>query len=230
MLRGRFFRWALLLASLWTMGASADEKDSHPLASLSLRPIGPAITSGRISDFAVHPDRKHEYWVATASGNLWKTDNDGITWSALFEGEASFAIGVVTLDPSDPQVVWVGTGENNAQRSVAYGDGVYRSRDGGKSWANMGLKDSGHISQIWVNPDDSDHVLVAAQGPLWNSGGDRGLYESRDGGDSWGPVLTIDADTGINEFVVDPRDSNTIVASSYQRRRHVWVLINGGPG
>ena len=152
MLRGRFCRWALLLASLWTMGASADEKDSHPLASLSLRPIGPAITSGRISDFAVHPDRKHEYWVATASGNLWKTDNNGITWSAMFEGEASFAIGVVTLDPNDPQVLWVGTGENNAQRSVAYGDGVYRSRDGGKSWTNMGLKDSGHISQIWVNP------------------------------------------------------------------------------
>jgi len=230
MLRGRFFRWALLLASLWTMGASADEKDSHPLASLSLRPIGPAITSGRISDFAVHPDRKHEYWVATASGNLWKTDNNGITWSALFEGEASFAIGVVTLDPNDPQVLWVGTGENNAQRSVAYGDGVYRSRDGGKSWTNMGLKDSGHISQIWVNPDDSDHVLVAAQGPLWNSGGDRGLYESRDAGDSWSPILTVDANTGVNEFVVDPRDSNTIVASSYQRRRHVWVLINGGPG
>ncbi|MGI9236263.1 MAG: WD40/YVTN/BNR-like repeat-containing protein, partial [Woeseiaceae bacterium] len=230
MSRGRYFRWAFLLSSLLIVTASAEESDQHPLAGLSLRPIGPAITSGRISDFAFHPERSHEYFAATASGNLWKTENNGITWSPLFDGEASFAIGVVTLDPNNPLVVWVGTGENNAQRSVAYGDGVYRSGDGGKSWENMGLKDSGHISQIWVDADDSDHVLVAAQGPLWNSGGDRGLYETRDGGVSWNAILTIDADTGINEFVVDPRDSNTIVASSYQRRRHVWVLINGGPG
>ncbi|MGB5256508.1 MAG: hypothetical protein WBN44_04580 [Woeseiaceae bacterium] len=223
-------RGVLLLAVFWTLQATAEDADSHPLAGLPLRHIGPAITSGRISDFAFHPERKHEYFAATASGNLWKTENDGITWTPLFEGEASYAIGVVTLDPNDALVVWVGTGENNAQRSVAYGDGIYKSVDGGKSWANMGLKDSGHISQIWVDPDDSDHVLVAAQGPLWNSGGDRGLYETRDGGTTWKAILTVDADTGINEFVVDPRDSNTIVASSYQRRRHVWVLINGGPG
>ncbi|MGI9233961.1 MAG: WD40/YVTN/BNR-like repeat-containing protein [Woeseiaceae bacterium] len=230
MLRSRFYRWVFLLSTLFVINASAEESDTHPLAGLSLRPIGPAITSGRISDFAFHPERSHEYFAATASGNLWKTDNNGITWDPLFDDEASFAIGVVTLDPNDPLVVWVGTGENNAQRSVAYGDGVYRSGDGGKSWKNMGLKDSGHISQIWVDADDSDHVLVAAQGPLWNSGGDRGLFETRDGGGTWDAILTVDADTGINEFVVDPRDSDTIVASSYQRRRHVWVLINGGPG
>lgn len=230
MSQGRFFQWVLMLTSLWIVSASAEEKDTHPLAGLSLRSIGPAITSGRISDFAFHPERKHEYFAATASGNLWKTENNGITWNPLFDGEASYAIGVVTLDPNDPLVVWVGTGENNAQRSVAYGDGVYRSRDGGKSWTNMGLKNSGHISQIWVDPENSDHVLVAAQGPLWSSGGDRGLYETNDGGGSWKAILAIDADTGINEFVVDPRDSMTIVASSYQRRRHVWVLINGGPG
>ncbi len=230
MLRSRFFQWVLLLTSLWIVSASAEEKDAHPLAGLSLRSIGPAITSGRISDFAFHPGRKHEYFAATASGNLWKTENNGITWNPLFDGEASYAIGVVTLDPNDPLVVWVGTGENNAQRSVAYGDGVYKSRDGGKSWTNVGLKNSGHISQIWVDPENSDHVLVAAQGPLWSPGGDRGLYETNDGGSSWNAILTIDTDTGINEFVVDPHDSKTIVASSYQRRRHVWVLINGGPG
>lgn len=220
----------ILCTSILSLSASAQDDDAHPLSGLSLRPIGPAITSGRISDFAFHPERKHEYFAATASGNLWKTHNNGITWTPLFEGEASYAIGVVTLDPNDPQVVWVGSGENNAQRSVAYGDGVYKSQDGGQSWSNVGLKDSGHISQIWIDPDDSNHVLVAAQGPLWNSGGERGLYESKDGGASWQAILTIDDDTGINEFVVDPRDSNTIVASSYQRRRHVWVLINGGPG
>ena len=230
MLRHRLLCAALFCMSFLSFNASAQENDAHPLSGLSLRPIGPAITSGRISDFAFHPERKHEYFAATASGNLWKTNNNGITWVPLFEGEASYAIGVVELDPNDSLVVWVGTGENNAQRSVAYGDGVYRSLDGGKSWTNMGLKDSGHISQIWIDPEDSRHVLVAAQGPLWNSGGDRGLYETRDGGQSWQAILTVDDDTGINEFVVDPRDSNTIVASSYQRRRHVWVLINGGPG
>ena len=167
-------------AALSTAPALAD--DEHPLASLALRPIGPAITSGRISDFAFHPERKHEYYVATASGNLWKTDNNGITWTPLMDDEASYAFGVVEIDPSNPKVVWVGSGENNAQRSVAYGDGVYKSMDGGKSWTNVGLRDSGHISQIWIDPEDSDTVLVAAQGPLWSSGGDRGLYKTTDGG------------------------------------------------
>ena len=219
----------LLLVSV-PVSAAEEGGGDHVFNGLDLRAIGPAITSGRISDFAFHPDRKHEYYVATASGNLWKTENNGITWSPLFENEASFAIGVVTLDPNDPLVVWVGTGENNAQRSVAYGDGVYKSADGGKSWTNMGLKDSGHISQIWVDPDDSNTVLVAAQGPLWSPGGERGLYKSTDGGSSWQPLLSVDENTGVNEFVVDPRNHNNIVASSYQRRRHVWVLINGGPG
>jgi photosystem II stability/assembly factor-like uncharacterized protein len=216
-------------------GNAADNDESsgltdHPFAGLALRPIGPAITSGRISDFAFHPERKQEYYVAVSSGNVFKTTNNGITWDAIFENEGSYATGVVTLDPSDPHTVWVGTGENNSQRSVGYGDGVYKSTDGGKSWTNMGLKESAHISQIWVNPDDSDTVLVAAQGPLWNSGGDRGLYKTTDGGKTWEAILTVDEHTGVNEFVVDPRNFDNIVASTYQRRRHVWVLINGGPG
>ncbi|MDJ0905974.1 MAG: hypothetical protein QNI96_08155 [Woeseiaceae bacterium] len=224
---------ALTFAAATGNAADNDEKSAltdHPFAGLALRPIGPAITSGRISDFAFHPERKQEYYVAVSSGNVFKTTNAGITWEAIFENEGSYATGVVTLDPSDPHTVWVGTGENNAQRSVGYGDGVYKSTDGGKSWTNMGLKDSGHISQIWVDPNDSATVLVAAQGPLWNSGGDRGLYKSTDGGETWDAILTVDEHTGVNEFVVDPRNADNIVASTYQRRRHVWVLINGGPG
>ncbi|MBT8074477.1 MAG: glycosyl hydrolase, partial [Xanthomonadales bacterium] len=142
----------------------------------------------------------------------------------------SFAIGVVELDPSNPNIVWVGSGENNAQRSVGYGDGVYKSVDGGKTWKNMGLKDSGHISMIRFHPEDSNVVFVAAQGPLWNSGGDRGLYRSDDGGANWKRILEIDENTGINEFVIEAGNPDVIVASSYQRRRHVWTLINGGPG
>jgi len=221
---------ACFAVGLSLLAVPAFAEDEHPLASLPLRTIGPALTSGRISDFAFHPEHKHVYYTAVSSGGLFKTENNGTTWTPLFDGEGSYALGVVELDPSNPKTVWVGTGENNSQRSVGFGDGVYKSVDGGKIWANVGLADSGHISQIWIDPEDSDTVLVAAQGPLWNSGGDRGLFRTTDGGASWAPILTIDEHTGINEFFVDPRDSDRIVASSYQRRRHVWTLINGGPG
>jgi photosystem II stability/assembly factor-like uncharacterized protein len=221
--------FALQIVALSASAPAAGE-DVGPFANLALRPIGPALTSGRISDFAFHPQRKHEFYVATASGNLWRTTNNAITWQPLFEREGAYAIGVVELDPNDPLTVWVGTGENNSQRSVANGDGVYKSTNGGKTWTNMGLRNSGHISQIWIHPEDSDVVLVAAQGPLWNDGGDRGLYRTADGGLTWTSILQVDAHTGVNEFVVDPRDPDRIIASTYQRRRHVWVLINGGPG
>ena len=220
----------LLSGTVPVAAAKTDSNTPHPLAGMPLRNIGPAMISGRISDFAFHPERKHEFYVATASGNLWKTTNNTITWEPIFEHEGSYSLGVVELDPQNPQVIWVGSGENNAQRSVAFGDGVYKSTDGGKTWNNMGLKNSNHISQIWIHPNDSDTVLVAAQGPLWSDGGDRGLYKTTDGGDNWERILHIDKYTGVNEFVIDPDNLDHIVASSYQRRRHVWTLINGGPG
>jgi photosystem II stability/assembly factor-like uncharacterized protein len=219
---------ALLFASCQPL--LAEEESGHPLAGIPLRSIGPALTTGRVSDFAFVPGEWQKHYVAMASGNLWKTENNGVTWTPVFEHQGSFAIGVVELDPQNPNTVWVGTGENNSQRSVAYGDGVYRSLDGGKSWSNMGLQDSGHISMIRIHPEDSNTVWVAAQGPLWNSGGERGLYKTTDGGKNWERILHIDDDTGVNEFVIDPADPDIIVASSYQRRRHVWTLINGGPG
>ena len=200
------------------------------LAGLELRPIGPALTSGRISDFAVDPRNRKRYYVAVASGGVWKTDNAGTTWTPVFDDEGSYSIGVVTLDPNDPLVVWVGTGENNSQRSVGYGDGVYKSVDGGKqlddTWAS---KDSEHIGNIVVDPRNSDRVFVAAHGPLWRSGGDRGLFLTDDGGKSWNNVLEISENTGVNEVVMDPRNPDVMYAAAYQRRRHVWTLINGGP-
>ena len=219
---------SLFLFSSCLPGAVAS--DGHPLAGIPLRSIGPALTSGRVSDFAFHPDKWQVHYVAFASGNLWKTVNNGITWTPLFEDEGSYSIGVVELDPSNPSTVWVGTGENNSQRSVAFGDGVYKSLDGGNSWKNVGLKESGHISMIRIDPDDGNTVWVAAQGPLWSPGGDRGLYKTTDGGENWSKILDIDENTGINEFVMNPSNPDEIVASSYQRRRHVWTLINGGPG
>ena len=212
------------------LAQSAEEDKASPLASLPLRAIGPAYPSGRISDFAFFPSGYHDYLAPTASGGLWRTRNAGATWTPVFDYEGTYAIGVVEIAPSDEKTIWVGTGENNAQRSVAFGDGVYKSSDGGQTWTNMGLKESGHISQIWIHPDDANTVLVAAQGPLWSEGGDRGLFKTTDGGATWTSILSVDEHTGINEFIVDPDDFDTIVASSYQRRRHVWVLINGGPG
>ena len=211
-----------------------EEKESgeftgKQLAGLKLRGIGPALMSGRICDFAVNPENHSEYYVAVCSGGVWKTENAGTTYQPIFDGQSSYSIGCVTISPHNPYEVWVGTGENNSQRSVSFGDGVYRSLDGGKSWKNMGLKDSEHIGNILVDPRDPNVIFVAAQGPLWRSGGDRGLYKSTDGGSSWRRVLHISEDTGVNEVHMDPRNPNVLYASAYQRRRRVWTLINGGP-
>ncbi len=222
-----------LLASVCLMLLAAPvsaQDDAHPLAGMSLRSIGPALVGGRVADFAFYPDQPQAFFVALASGGLWKTENNGITWKPLFDNEGSFALGVVEIDPHNDNVIWVGSGENNSQRSVGYGDGVYKSVDGGKSWSNMGLQDSGHISMIRIHPEDPDTVFVAAQGPLWNSGGERGLYKTTDGGESWERILDIDEHTGINEFVINANNPDVMVASSYQRQRRVWTLINGGPG
>ncbi len=199
------------------------------LSGLEFRLIGPAYNSGRVVDFAVQPDKTQIIYAATASGGIWKTVNNGTTWTPVFDGEGSYSIGCLAMDPSNFNTIWAGTGENNSQRSVAFGDGVYRSDDGGSSWKNMGLKDSEHIGDIVIDPRDTDVVYVAAQGPLWKAGGDRGLYKTTDGGATWERILHISDDTGINEVVMDPRDPDVLYASSYQRRRHVWTLINGGP-
>ncbi|MBZ5590444.1 MAG: glycosyl hydrolase [Acidobacteriia bacterium] len=206
-----------------------DVMSAETFVGLKLRAIGPALTSGRIGDFAVDPKHPGRYFVAVASGGVWKTVNDGTTWTAVFDREGSYSIGCVTMGPSNPNTVWVGTGENNSQRSVGWGDGVYRSDDGGQHWQNMGLKHSEHIGKILVDPRDSNVVWVAAQGPLWGPGGDRGLYRSADGGKNWTASLKISEDTGISDVVMDPRNPDLLYASAYQRRRHVWTMINGGP-
>ncbi|NWF49250.1 MAG: glycosyl hydrolase [Ignavibacteriaceae bacterium] len=216
--------------------AQEEEKkdDKNPYKSstfngLKFRSIGPAVTSGRITDFAVNPFNIHEFYVAVACGNVWKTTNSGTTWEPIFDNYGSFSIGCVTLDPNNPHVVYVGTGENNSQRSVSWGDGLYRSEDGGKSFKNIGLKKSEHIAKILINPRDSRIIYVAAQGPLWGPGGQRGLYKSTDYGVTWDSVLYISENTGVTDVIMDPRNPDVLYAASYQRRRHVWTLINGGP-
>ena len=208
---------------------SNDPLSSATFTGLSLRSVGPAVISGRVVAFAVNPHNRAEYYVAAASGGVWKTRNSGTSWIPVFENEASFSIGAVVLDPNDSNVVWVGTGESNSQRSVSYGDGVYRSDDGGKSWKNMGLKHSEHIGRIVINPKDSGTVYVAAEGPLWGPFGDRGLYKSTDGGKNWKKILDISENTGVGDVAIDPSEPDTIYAAAYQRQRRVWTLIDGGP-
>jgi photosystem II stability/assembly factor-like uncharacterized protein len=198
-------------------------------AGLKFRLIGPAVASGRVMSIAVNPKNTNEYYVGVASGGIWKTVNDGTTWTPVFDGEGSYSIGWVALDPNDSSVVWVGTGESNSQRSVSYGDGIYRSEDGGKSWQNLGLKKSEHIGRVVIDPRDSKVVYVAAEGPLWGPGGDRGLYKSTDGGKSWKAVLTISENTGVVDAQLDPANPDIVYAAAYQRRRHVFTLIDGGP-
>jgi photosystem II stability/assembly factor-like uncharacterized protein len=225
---------ALFILSSFSVDVQAqdepsDDRYNTSLSGLKFRSIGPAFTSGRISDFAVNPDNYSEFYVATSSGGVWKTTNRGITMEPVFDTQGSYSIGFVAMDPNNHNVVWVGTGENNNQRSVAYGDGIYKSIDGGKSWKHMGLKNSEHIGMIEIDPRNSDVVYVAATGPLWSEGGDRGLYKTVDGGENWEKILDISIHTGVNEVHLDPRNPDVIYATAHQRRRHVFTYISGGP-
>lgn len=229
------FTTSVLILS--TVGSSAAEQDdqrpsklnSTTFSELRLRSIGPALMSGRISDIAVDPVKSNTWYVAAGSGNLWKTTNAGTTWTPVFEQYGSYSIGCVTIDPSNRHTIWVGSGEDVGGRHVGYGDGVYKSTDGGKTFNNVGLKQSDHIARILVDPRDSDIVYVAAQGPLWSAGGERGLYKSVDGGKSWQQILAKGLNTGVTDVVFDPRNADVLYASTHQRHRTVAALINGGP-
>ena len=202
---------------------------SEVLAALAFRNIGPAIMSGRVSDIVLHPKKRQVWYVAVGSGGVWKTENSGTTWTPIFDGQPSYSIGCLSLDPSNPDVVWVGTGENVSGRHVGYGDGVYKSLNGGKTWTNMGLKSSEHIARILVDPRNSNVVYVAAEGPLWSPGGERGLYKSADGGKTWALSLEISKDTGVASAELDPSNPDVLYAAAYQRRRSVAAFMGGGP-
>jgi photosystem II stability/assembly factor-like uncharacterized protein len=228
----RFFLTTLALLFLnpgESPGQDAGVLSARTFSGLRLRNIGPAFMSGRIGDIVKDPTDRSIWYVGVASGNVWKTTNNGTTWTPIFDDYGSYSIGCLALDPKNPLVLWVGTGENASQRSAGYGDGVYKSLDGGRSWTNMGLRHSEHVGKILIDPRDSDVVYVAAQGPLWAPGGDRGLFKTTDGGATWEPVLQISENTGVTDIAFDPRDPDIIYAASYQRRRHVGILVAGGP-
>ncbi len=222
------FVFAQKNADTATKAKSGDSLKNISLAGLSFRSIGPAVTGGRVIDIAVNPANASEYFIASGHGSLWKTVNNGTTFSPAFENQTSFAMGAVKIDPSNSNIIWAGTGENNNQSNVIYGDGVYKSEDGGKNWKNMGLQNSEHIGGIAVDPANSNVVYVAAYGSLHNAGGDRGIYKTNDGGKTWRRVLFISNYTGCFEVHMDPRNANSLYAVAHQRMRKGYTGIGGG--
>ena len=208
------------------------------LGEFAWRPIGPAVTSGRVVDFAVPEGPRSQtgerlgelFYVASASGGVWKTTNGGTTWEPIFDHQGSASIGDIAVAPNNPDILWVGTGEANNQRSSSWGDGVYKSENGGKTWTNMGLRKSEHVGRVIVHPTNPQVVFVASAGPLWGAGGDRGLFRTMDGGRTWKNVKNIDANTGFTDVIFDPTNPDVIYAASLQRERRPYSYVGGGPG
>ncbi len=238
--RKMFFVLLALLVSFSTMqvDAKSKRKKNKPVqnelkaslfSGLKWRSIGPAFTSGRIADFAVDPSNHSHFYVAAASGGIWKTTDDGTTFKPVFDHYGAYSIGSLAMDPNNHNVIWAGTGENNYQRALGYGNGVWKTTDGGKTWKNMGLKTSQHIGKILIDPRNSDVVYVAAGGSAWGPGGDRGLYKTTDGGKTWKRVLYISKNTGVANMCFEPGNPDVIYAGAEQRRRRQFAAIGGGP-
>ncbi|MCX6626727.1 MAG: hypothetical protein NTW28_03735 [Candidatus Solibacter sp.] len=224
-----FLAIPLAVLTLLAQQGPAPPLTAGSVSDLAMRNITGTFTSGRIADVAVDPRNRSVWYVATASGGLWKTTNRGLRFQPVFDAGGSYSLGCVTVDPKNPDTVWLGTGENQAQRAIGYGDGVYKSTDAGKTWRNMGLANSEHIGKIWVDPRNANVVWVAAQGPLFSPGGDRGLFKTTDGGQTWMAMLTVSENTGVTDFDVDPRNPDIMYAAAYQRRRTTSIVIAGGP-
>ncbi|MFN8062366.1 MAG: hypothetical protein U0Q12_24655 [Vicinamibacterales bacterium] len=230
--RTRLHTLLLTLAAASTSAAPSlvAQSPAGSLDNLAWRAIGPAVMGGRIDDVAVDERQPSTIYVGSASGGVWKTTNRGTTWAPVFDDQGTASIGDIAIAPGNPDLVWVGTGEANNRQSSSFGDGVYKSVDGGRTWAHMGLRDTQAIGRIVIDPVDSEIVYVAAVGHLWGANRERGLFKTTDGGRSWTNTKYIDDDTGFTDLVMDPRNRMTLYAASYQRRRVPWGFNGGGPG
>jgi hypothetical protein len=203
---------------------------ARALEGLRFREIGPAVMGGRVADLAVNEANPAEFYVGFASGGVWKTTNQGMSWTPIFDRESTASIGDVTLAPSNPNILWVGTGEPQNRQSSPWGDGVYKSVDGGRTWRHVGLRETRHIGRIIIHPTNPEIVWVAAVGHLWGPNEERGVFRTKDGGATWEKVLYIDENTGAIDLAIDPGDPNTLYAAMYQRRRTPWGFSASGPG
>ncbi|HUR21354.1 MAG TPA: hypothetical protein VMZ90_11135, partial [Vicinamibacterales bacterium] len=199
------------------------------LKPIQVRSIGPGLVTGRIADIEIDPKNPSTWYVATAFGGVWKTVNRGVTFTPIFDDYGTFNNCCIVIDPKNSDVLWLGTGENHSQRSAHFGDGIYKTTDAGKTWKRMGLETSEHIGKVIIDPRNSDVVYVAAQGPLFSAGGQRGLYKTTNGGLTWDAVLTISENTGVTDVIFDPKNPDVLYAAAYPRRRHVGQAIGGSP-
>jgi len=221
---------AVLVAPALARPAAAQTPAAALTAGLPIRTVGPAMVSGRFVDLAVYEAQPHVFYAASSTGGLYKTTNNGTSWTAQFGNEGTHSIGAIALNQQDTSIVWLGTGERANRQSSSWGDGVYLSRDGGKSWRNVGLKASGHVGRIVLHPANKEVAYVAAMGQLWGPNDERGLYRTRDGGTTWQRLIQVDANTGVVDVAMDPSDPNIMYAASYQRRRTPFGFNGGGPG
>jgi photosystem II stability/assembly factor-like uncharacterized protein len=224
---------AIILLSVSSLPAFSQLVGENILGAVHYRSVGPTRESGRFVDFAVYEKRPSTFYAAMASGGLWKTVNNGITFEPVFDQAGVISIGDIAVDQKNPDVVWVGTGEANNSRTAYYGDGIYKSTDGGKTWKNMGLKESHHIGRVVINPENSDNVWVAAAGHLYSENPDRGLYETKDGGKTWKKILDIreaGKQMGVTDFAIDPSNLQIMYAATYDKVRKPWTFNSGGPG
>lgn len=219
-----------LITGLAPAPLAAQPQWDEAFAGLTFRGIGPALMGGRISSLAVVESSPQNFYLGTASGGLWKTENHGTSWTPLFDEQPNASIGDVTIHASNPNLVWVGTGEPQNRQSSPYGNGVYKSTDGGRTWAHMGLDETRHIGRVIIHPTDPDIVWVAALGHLWGPNEERGVFRTTDGGASWEKVLYVDEHTGAVDLAIDPGDPHTLFAAMYQRQRTGWGFNGGGPG
>src|SRR5205823_3107529 len=206
--------------------------DPSLLGNMRWRSIGPANTGGRIDDVAVArvPGQPDAIYAATASGGIFKSTNQGTSWTPVFDRvDAMMSIGDVAVAPSNASIVWAGTGEANNRQSSSWGDGVYKSTDAGQTWNAVGLKETGHIGRILIHPTNPNIVYVAAVGHLWGSNAERGVFKTADGGQTWTRALFVDEQTGATDLVMDPADPDTLYAAMYQRQRKAWGFNGGGP-
>src|SRR5713101_6906512 len=223
---------SLALCAAAGAGAAPGADQPNPmdkLKSLEFRELGPAVMGGRVDDFAVVESNTNIVFVGMASGGVWKTTNNGTTWTPVFDKEGVSTIGDIAIASSDPSIVWVGTGEPNNRQSSSWGDGIYKSLDGGKTWQSMGLGATHHIGRVVIHPRNPDVVYAAALGHLWGPNPERGVYKTMDGGKTWSQVLKINDDTGVSDIAMDPQSPDILYAAAYERRRAPYGFNGGGP-
>ena len=213
-----------------SLAQTPSEQAAQAASGLSFREIGPAVMGGRVADIAVVESDPRIFYVGLGAGGVWKTTNDGMTWESVFDDQPTASIGDVTIAPSNPNVVWVGTGEPQNRQSSPWGVGVFKSTDAGRTWNHMGLEDTRHVGRIAIDHTNPDVVFVGAVGHLWGSNEDRGVFRTTDGGDTWAKVLYVDEHTGVIDLIMDHNDHKTLFAATYQRQRTGAGFAAGGGG